>query len=52
MVLSDQQAATLITGQGKEKLADDIRDAVMKPFVQPQPKLLVDDVLFTQFIVQ
>lgn len=52
MVLSGQDAAALVTSEGKQKLAAQIGAALSKPFTQPQPKLVVNDVLFTQFIVQ
>ncbi|HJR14747.1 MAG TPA: flagellar basal body-associated protein FliL [Rhodanobacteraceae bacterium] len=52
MVLSGQDASTLITSDGKQKLAESIREALMKQFADAQPALLVDKVLFTQFIVQ
>jgi len=52
MVLSGQDASTLITSDGKQKLAESIREALTKQFADAQPALLVDKVLFTQFIVQ
>lgn len=52
MVLSGQDASALITSEGKQKLAESIRDALLKQFADAQPALLVDKVLFTQFIVQ
>jgi flagellar FliL protein len=52
MVLSGQTADTLITSAGKAHLATEIRSALVKPFDAGQPKLVVSNVLFTQFIVQ
>lgn len=52
MVLSGQDASALITGEGKRKLAEQIGVSLHEPFLQQQPKLVVNDVLFTQFIVQ
>lgn len=52
MVLSGQDAVTLITSDGKQKLAEAIRASLLKQFADAQPALLVDKVLFTQFIVQ
>jgi len=52
MVLSGQDADTLITSDGKQKLAEAIRTSLLKQFADAQPALLVDKVLFTQFIVQ
>ncbi|HEY9112447.1 MAG TPA: flagellar basal body-associated protein FliL [Rhodanobacteraceae bacterium] len=52
MVLSGQDAEALITGAGKQQLAESIRQALLKQFAGAQPALRVDKVLFTQFIVQ
>lgn len=52
MVLSGQDADTLITSDGKQKLAEAIRASLLKQFADAQPALVVDKVLFTQFIVQ
>lgn len=52
MVLSGQDAGTLITSDGKQKLAEAIRTSLLKQFADAQPALQVDKVLFTQFIVQ
>jgi flagellar FliL protein len=52
MVLSGQDADALITSDGKQKLAEAIRASLLKQFADAQPALLVDKVLFTQFIVQ
>lgn len=52
MVLSDQDAADLVTSEGKIKLAGQIRESLNKPFGKDNTKLSVEGVLFTQFIVQ
>ncbi|WP_136064845.1 flagellar basal body-associated protein FliL [Modicisalibacter radicis] len=52
MLLSSQNADDLITPQGKEKLSRQILALFDKPFSEPQPALNVDDVLYTDFIVQ
>lgn len=52
MILSGQDGASLVTSEGKQKLAASIRDAISKPFEPHQPKLAIGNVLFTQFIVQ
>ena len=52
MVLSGQDADMLITSDGKQKLAEAIRTSLLKQFADAHPALLVDKVLFTQFIVQ
>lgn len=52
MVLSGQDATALVTREGKQKLAAQIGASLLEPFTQQQPKLVVNDVLFTQFIVQ
>ncbi|MDW5375714.1 flagellar basal body-associated protein FliL [Halomonas sp. HP20-15] len=52
MLLSSQNADDLITPQGKEKLSREILALFDKPFSDPPPTLVVDDVLYTDFIVQ
>lgn len=52
LVLSGQSAGNLISSAGKQQLATEIRGALVKPFAKGQPKLAVNNVLFTQFIVQ
>ncbi|GAA5178716.1 flagellar basal body-associated protein FliL [Modicisalibacter zincidurans] len=52
MLLSSQNADDLITPQGKEKLSRQILALFDQPFSEPQPTLVVDDVLYTDFIVQ
>jgi len=52
MLLSSQNADDLTTPQGKEKLSRQILALFDQPFSDPQPTLAVDDVLYTDFIVQ
>jgi flagellar FliL protein len=52
VLLSGQDAGALITPQGKQALADSIRDMLTTSLSTPQPTLAVDEVLFTEFIVQ
>lgn len=52
MVLSGQDATTLVTSEGKQRLAASIHDAIVQPFDKAQPAIAVGNVLFTQFIVQ
>lgn len=52
MLLSSQEAEALITPQGKATLSQDILALFEEPFSDPQPKLAVNDVLYTDFIVQ
>lgn len=52
MLLSSQNADELTTPQGKERLSREILALFDQPFSDPQPALAVDDVLYTDFIVQ
>lgn len=52
MLLSSQKADDLITPEGKQRLTGEILALFDKPFSDPQPPLNVDDVLYTDFIVQ
>ncbi len=52
MLFSGQEASELTSPGGKAQLADDIVAALGDPMTEHQPELLVDDVLFTEFIVQ
>lgn len=52
MILSGQDANSLVTSEGKQRLAATLRDAIVQPFEKGQPALAVGSVLFTQFIVQ
>lgn len=52
LLLSDQHAEELIPPAGKEALAGKILALFDEPFSDPQPDLAIDDVLYTDFIVQ
>lgn len=52
MVLSGQEAGTLISRKGKQQLATLIRQALNEPLAGKPAGMQVDSVLFTQFIVQ
>ncbi|HEX5678760.1 MAG TPA: flagellar basal body-associated protein FliL [Alcanivorax sp.] len=52
MLLSGQSSQTVSTQQGKEQLKAEILELFAPPRDDGQPELQVDDVLFTEFIVQ
>ncbi|MTI50208.1 MAG: flagellar basal body-associated protein FliL [Alcanivorax sp.] len=52
MLLSGQSSQTVATQQGKEQLKTEILELFAQPRDNGQPELQVDDVLFTEFIVQ
>ncbi len=52
MLLSGQSSQTVATQEGKEQLKADILALFNQPHGDNQPELQVDDVLFTEFIVQ
>lgn len=52
MLLSSQSAEKLISPQGKRTLSQEILALFDQPFSDPQPELAVQDVLYTDFIVQ
>ena len=52
MMLSSQKADNLSTPQDKERLANEIREALMAPFDTSAIAINVRQVLFTDFIVQ
>ncbi|SHF11054.1 flagellar FliL protein [Modicisalibacter ilicicola DSM 19980] len=52
MLLSAQYAEELTRPEGKEALANKILALFDEPFGDPQPPLAIDDVLYTDFIVQ
>jgi flagellar FliL protein len=53
MKLSDEQVDELTTATGKEKLADRlVATLTSPPLAKDQPELVIDEVLFTEFIVQ
>lgn len=51
-LFSGREASDLITPQGKEQLRDDVLAMLRTPMSPSQPELALDDVLFTEFIVQ
>ncbi len=52
LLLSRQSAAALATEQGKQALVEQIKQALAPPLVKGQPPQVVDDVLFTAFILR
>lgn len=52
LLVADSKAEELVTTEGKDALAGKIKDIFKVPFTEPQPALLVNEVLFTDFIVQ
>ncbi|GHA84303.1 flagellar basal body-associated protein FliL [Modicisalibacter luteus] len=52
MLFSSQHAESLTTPEGKRALSQQILALFDEPFSDPQPKLAVNDVLYTDFIVQ
>lgn len=52
MLLSNQEAEELASAEGKEALAKQIISMLERPLTDPQPQLAVNDVLYTEFIVQ
>ncbi|ACY84983.1 flagellar basal body-associated protein FliL [Edwardsiella piscicida] len=52
MLLSRQQAATLASEQGKKALMDEIKSTLRAPVVSGQPAQMVNDVMFTAFILR
>ena len=52
MLLSGKSAEELIKPEGKVQLKQQILDLFNEPITTPQPTLSIDDVLFSDFIVQ
>lgn len=52
MLFTGQQASELTHPGGKAQLADKVIATLHEPMTDYQPDLLIDDVLFTEFIVQ
>lgn len=52
LLLSRQSATTLATEQGKQDLIEQIKQTIAPPLVKGQPPLVVNDVLFTAFILR
>ncbi|RTR04399.1 flagellar basal body-associated protein FliL [Halomonas nitroreducens] len=51
-LLSGKQAADLTSPDGKQRLADQVIAALEAPMAETQPEMTIEDVLFTEFIVQ
>jgi flagellar FliL protein len=52
MLVADSKAEVLVTPEGKAALTNQIMDMLKLPFSDPQPEIVVNEVLFTDFIVQ
>lgn len=52
MLLSGQQPSDLTSPNGKQRLAEQVEAALEAPMAETQPELAIEDVLFTEFIVQ
>jgi len=52
MTVSDQRADALVTSEGKQQLAATLRERIAQPLTADDDPIAVDDVLFTDFIVQ
>lgn len=52
LLLSRQSAAALSNEQGKQDLVKQIKAVLAPPLVQGQPQQVVNDVLFTAFILR
>ncbi|MCE8014794.1 flagellar basal body-associated protein FliL [Halomonas sp. MCCC 1A17488] len=52
MLFSGKQASELTTPDGKRRLSEEVIAVLSEPLTEPQPSLEIQDVLFTEFIVQ
>lgn len=52
MLVADCKAEVLVTPEGKADLTNRINEMLKLPFSDPQPEIVVNEVLFTDFIVQ
>ncbi|WP_104201972.1 flagellar basal body-associated protein FliL [Billgrantia saliphila] len=52
MLFSGKQASELTSPEGKRRLGEEVIATLAEPLTEPQPPLEVQDVLFTEFIVQ
>jgi flagellar FliL protein len=52
LLFSGQQASELTQPGGKVQLADKVIATLHEPMTEHQPDLIIEDVLFTEFIVQ
>ncbi|TFH85385.1 flagellar basal body-associated protein FliL [Billgrantia azerbaijanica] len=52
MLFSGKETQELTTPEGKQLLAEQVVATLSEPLTEPQPSLDIQDVLFTEFIVQ
>lgn len=52
LLLSAKKASELTTVEGKTKLAEEVMEAIKKPFAEHEDTQEVNEVMFTQFIIQ
>ncbi|UOD30881.1 flagellar basal body-associated protein FliL [Massilia violaceinigra] len=52
LLLSAKKASELTTVEGKTKLAEEVMEAIKKPFAEHEESQEVNEVMFTQFIIQ
>lgn len=52
LLLSAKKASELTTVEGKTKLAEEVMEAIKKPFAEHEDSQEVNEVMFTQFIIQ
>jgi flagellar FliL protein len=52
LLLSAKKASELTTVEGKTRLAEEVMEAIKKPFVEHDEPQEVNEVMFTQFIIQ
>jgi flagellar protein FliL len=52
MVLSNKKPSDLLSTEGKQKLAEEIREACNKPFSEGLSEQDVTEILFTAFVIQ
>ena len=52
LLLSRQDAGALASDQGKQRLVEQIKQVLSEPLVSGQPRPVIDDVLFTAFILR
>ena len=52
LLLSAKKASELTTVEGKTKLAEEIMEEIKKPFAEHEDTQEVNEVMFTQFIIQ
>ena len=51
LLLSAKKASELTTVEGKTKLAEEVMEAIKKPFAEHEDTQEVNEVMFTQFII-